>query len=248
MGGFGPKVGDFGPDDEIVNRFLEPVTIINMFHFDIESLIQSGGILLVAAIVFAESGLLIGFFLPGDTLLLSAGVFAAQGKLPLELLIPAIVVAAVLGDNVGYSIGRRMGKRIFKKKDSLFFHRENVEKAEKFYEEHGGKTIVLARFVPIVRTFAPVVAGVSKMPRKRFMFFNVFGGLFWGAGVTLLGYFVGGKIPDVDKYIMPTIAAVTILTFGPAFYHLFKEKENRQRLAEKAKLALRNIFLNKKVD
>lgn len=219
-----------------------------MFHFDIEALIASGGLLIIAAIVFAESGLLVGFFLPGDTLLLSAGVFAAQGKLPLIWLVLTVVAAAIIGDNVGYSIGRRMGKRVFKKKDSLFFHQENLQRAEKFYEEHGGKTIVLARFVPIVRTFAPVVAGASKMPRERFMIFNVFGGLFWGAGVTLLGYFVGGKIPDIDKYIMPTIGAVTVLTFGPALYHLFKEKENRQRMAEKLKLAARNVFLNKKID
>jgi membrane-associated protein len=219
-----------------------------MFHFDLESLIQSGGILLVAAIVFAESGLLIGFFLPGDTLLISAGVFAAQGKLPIELLIPAIVFAAILGDNVGYSIGRRMGRRIFKKKDNLFFHQENMQRAEKFYEEHGGKTIVLARFVPIVRTFAPVIAGVSKMERKRFMLFNVFGGLFWGAGVTLFGYVVGHQIPDIDKYVLPTIAVVTLLTFGPALYHLFKSNDNRRRMAEKLKLSLRNLFLNKKID
>jgi membrane-associated protein len=219
-----------------------------MFHFDLESLIQSGGILIVAAIVFAESGLLVGFFLPGDTLLLSAGVLAAQGKLPLVWLIFAVVAAAIIGDNVGYSIGRRAGHRIFRKKDGIFFRHEYIERAEKFYEEHGGKTIVLARFVPIVRTFAPVVAGVGKMPRKRFMLFNVFGGVFWGAGVTLLGYFVGSRIPDIDKYIMPTIAAVTVLTFGPALYHLFKEKETRDLMKYKAKLWLREIFLNKKID
>ena len=219
-----------------------------MFHFDIEGLIRSGGILLVAAIVFAESGLLIGFFLPGDTLLIAAGVFAAQGKMNIALLIAAVVVAAVLGDNVGYSIGRRMGKRVFTKQDSLLFHKENIRRAAQFYEDHGGKTIVLARFVPIVRTFAPVVAGVGKMPRRRFMLYNVVGGTLWGAGITLLGYFVGSKIPDIDKFVLPTILVVMLATFGPALYHILHDPANRKRLADKFKLLLRNLALNKKVD
>ncbi len=218
-----------------------------MFGLNIEHLIQSGGLLIIGLIVFAESGLLVGFFLPGDTLLLSAGIFAAQGKLALVPLIVTIVVAAIVGDNVGYSIGRRTGPRIFRKKDGLFFRHEHIARAEKFYEDHGGKTIILARFVPVVRTFAPIVAGVGKMPRERFMFFNVIGGLLWGVGVTLLGYWFGSKIPDIDKYIQPTILAVTILTFGPALWHLFKEKETRQLFAAKIKLLLSNIFLNKKV-
>jgi len=216
--------------------------------FDVESLIQSGGLLVIAAIVFAESGLLVGFFLPGDTLLLSAGVFAAQGKLPLLLLLITVVLAAIIGDNVGYSIGRRLGKRIYNKKEGILFHKENIERAEKFYEQHGGKTIVLARFVPVVRTFAPMVAGASKMPRERFLFFNIFGGLFWGVGVTLLGYFVGTKIPDIDKYIKPVLLAVTVLTFGPAIYHLLKEKDNRKRISQKLKVFVSNLFLNKKID
>lgn len=219
-----------------------------MFHFSIEKILQRFGILAVGAIVFAESGLLIGFFLPGDTLLLSAGVFAAQDKLPLVELIAVTVIAAIVGDNVGYSIGRRAGKRLFKKQDSLFFHQENVRKAEAFYERHGGKTIVLARFLPVVRTFAPVVAGVGKMPRQRFMIYNVFGGLFWGGGVTLLGYFIGQRLPNIDKYIVATFAAVTVLTFGPGLYHLLKNKNNRKILSDRIKLVVRNIFLNKRVD
>ena len=217
-----------------------------MFHISVEKILQRFGILAVGAIVFAESGLLIGFFLPGDTLLLSAGVLAAQDKLPLIELIIVTVAAAIIGDNVGYSIGRRMGKRLFKKQDGLFFHQENVKRAELFYEKHGGKTIIIARFVPIVRTFAPVVAGVGKMPRRRFMLFNVFGGVFWGMGVIILGYLVGQRIPDVDKYIMPTIAAVTLLTFGPALFHLFKEPKNRLYILNKLRLAKQNIFLNRR--
>ena len=217
-----------------------------MFHISVEKILQRFGILAVGAIVFAESGLLIGFFLPGDTLLLSAGVLAAQDKLPLIELIIVTVAAAIIGDNVGYSIGRRMGKRLFKKQDGLFFHQENVKRAELFYEKHGGKTIIIARFVPIVRTFAPVVAGVGKMPRRRFMLFNVFGGVFWGMGVIILGYLVGQRIPDVDKYIMPTIAAVTLLTFGPALFHLFKEPKNRLYILNKLRLAKQNLFLNRR--
>lgn len=217
-----------------------------MFHISVEKILQRFGILAVGAIVFAESGLLVGFFLPGDTLLLSAGVLAAQDKLPLIELILITIFAAIIGDNVGYSIGRRMGNRLFKKQDGLFFHQENVKRAEAFYEKHGGKTIILARFVPIVRTFAPVVAGVGKMSRKRFMLFNVFGGIFWGMGVTMLGYLVGQKIPDVDKYIMPTIATVTLLTFGPALYHLFKEPKNRQIIIGKLRLIKQNLFLNRR--
>lgn len=213
---------------------------------NVEQIIQSGGLLLVALIVFAESGLLIGFFLPGDTLLLSAGVFAAQGKLDLGLLILAVVTAAILGDNVGYSIGRRTGKRIFKKEDGIFFRSEHIDRAEKFYEAHGGKTIILARFVPVVRTFAPIVAGVGKMPRRRFLFYNIFGGVFWGAGVTLLGYWFGSKIPDIDHYIMPVIGTVTILTFGPALYHIFKDKEARHLVWQKLKRFLQLLSLNKR--
>lgn len=215
--------------------------------FNLEQLIASGGILLVAAIVFAESGLLIGFFLPGDTLLLSAGVFAAQGKMPIAWLIVWIVVAAIVGDNVGYSIGRRTGHRIFKKEEGVFFHKKHIQRAEKFYQEHGGKTIIIARFVPIVRTFAPVVAGVGKMPRQRFFMFNVVGALIWGVGVTLLGYWFGTKIPNIDHYILPVIATVTVLTFGPAIYHLLKEKSTREIIKDKIKLFFSNILLNKRV-
>jgi len=137
--------------------FLDPATIL-----------QSGGLLIVGLFVFAESGLLVGFFLPGDTLLLTAGVFAAQGKISIVWLMIVTVIAAVSGDNVGYSIGRRTGHRIFKKKDGILFRAEYINRAENFYESHGGKTITLARFLPIIRTFAPVVAGVAKMDRKRF--------------------------------------------------------------------------------
>jgi membrane-associated protein len=216
--------------------------------FDIETIIQTGGIILVSLIVFAESGLLVGFFLPGDTLLFGAGLAASQGELSLPLLIIAVVMSAIVGDNVGYSIGRRTGHRIFKKKDGILFKQQYLEKSEVFYEKHGGKTIILARFIPIVRTFAPVVAGASKMSRKRFFAFNVIGGILWGAGMPLLGYFVGNRIPGLDKYIEIVIIGVVILSLILALGHVLREREARQLISRKCKSALSRIFLNKRVE
>jgi membrane-associated protein len=153
----------------------------------------------------------------------------------LVALLITVVIAAVIGDNVGYSIGKRTGKRIFKKKDGILFRQEYIARAEQFYEAHGGKTIVLARFVPIVRTFAPLVAGVGNMPRKRFMAFNVVGATLWGAGVCLLGYWLGQTIPNIDKYILPVLLLATLLTFGPALWHVFGNAETRQRLLSQLK-------------
>jgi membrane-associated protein len=215
--------------------------------FSPDHIIQSGGLLLVAAIIFAESGLLVGFFLPGDTLLFAVGLAASQGKLPLALTIIVLSIAAVVGDNVGYSIGRRTGPRLFKKKDSLFFQKEHIERAEKFYEKHGGKTIIVARFTPIVRTFAPVVAGIGKMPRKRFMAFNVVGGVLWCTAMVLLGYYLGSKIPNLDKYIEWVLLGVIVLSIGLSFAHLLKEKKSRDLLKQKIKSALSRVFLNQKV-
>lgn len=198
--------------------------------FDIEALVRSGGILLVALIVFAESGLLIGFFLPGDTLLIGAGIIASQGEISLGWLIFAVVLAAIIGDNVGYTIGERSGHKIFRKKDGLLFRQEYIEKAEAFYEKHGGKTIVIARFIPIVRTFAPVVAGVGKMPRRRFMIYNIVGAVLWGAGVILLGYWIGNRIPGLDKYIELIIVGVIVLSLGISFLHVLKDKQTRQKI------------------
>lgn len=216
---------------------------------DPETIIQSGGLLLIGLIVFAESGLLIGFFLPGDTLLFAAGFFASQRHLPLLLLLAIVVVAAIAGDNVGYSIGRRTGHRIFRKKDGIFFRHEYLARAEKFYNAHGGKTVTLARFIPIVRTFAPIVAGAAKMDRKRFMLFNIAGALVWGVGVTLLGYFLGNVIPNIDTYILPVMAITTPLVFAPPLIHVFKDPISRKRIKAGASRQwhrfLRLISLNK---
>ena len=219
---------------------------------NVEQLIQSGGLLLIAAIVFAESGLLIGFFLPGDTLLFTAGFFAAQGKLPLIPLLIILLVSAVLGDNVGYSFGRRAGNRIFKKKDGIIFRQEYLVRAEKFYEKHGGKTIMLARFVPVVRTFAPIVAGAAKMPRERFLVFNISGAVMWCIGVTMMGYLLGSKIPNIDSFLLPAVGVAMALSFGPASWHVLKDAETRSKITSSTKTQVRRILriigLNKNID
>ena len=208
--------------------------------FDVEAIIQAGGIALIAAIVFAESGLLIGFFLPGDTLLFSAGFFAAQGKLSLAWLLVAVGVPAIAGDNVGYTLGKRMGRRLFTRKDCILFRHEYIERAEKFYESHGGKTIILARFVPVVRTFAPVVAGAAKMDHKKFFAYNVIGGLTWGIGVTMLGHWLGSKIPNIDRYLLPMVMVASVFTFGPAIWHVLKDPLSRKLIIDKIKSIFKN--------
>ncbi len=200
-----------------------------------EHLIQSGGLLLVAAIVFAESGLLIGFFLPGDSLLFSAGFFAAQGQLPIAGLLVVICAAAISGDAVGYYIGKKTGKRVFKKKDGIIFRHEYLERAKIFYDKHGGKTVMLARFIPVVRTFAPVVAGATDMPFGRFAMFNIVGGVTWGASVTLCGYWLGSKIPNIDHYVAPVIIAVMVLSFAPSLYHIVGDPKTCERIVARFK-------------
>jgi len=198
--------------------------------FDVNSIIQAGGLLLIAIIIFAESGMFVGFFFPGDTLLLAGGVFAAQGKLNLATLILVVAVSAIAGDNVGYHIGKRYGRRLFKKKDGIVFRQEYVQRAEQFYEKHGDKTMLFAHFVPIVRTFAPPVAGVAKMNYKKYVVYDGIGIIAWAVIVTMIGYFFGTKIPNIDHYIMLAVGGVMVITLGPTFYHLIKALlENRSK-------------------
>lgn len=206
-----------------------------MHFLDPETILATGGLALIAFIIFAECGLLFGFFLPGDTLLFAAGFFASQGKVNLAALIVTIVLSAIAGNAAGYEIGRRAGPRLFKKKDGIIFRKEYISRAEMFYEKHGGKTIILARFVPIVRTFAPVVAGIGNMNIKLFTFYNVLGSLIWGIGVTMLGYYLGSKIPNIDSYLMPIILAAMLLSFGPTIYHILGDPKTRQKLLEKVR-------------
>lgn len=199
------------------------------------------GVAAIAIVIFAESGLLIGFFLPGDSLLFTAGFLVQQGVLPVNIfvLMAILFVAAVAGDSVGYTFGRRVGKRLFNRSDSIFFHQENVRRAEQFYLAHGGKAIVLARFVPIVRTFAPIVAGIAHMPYRSFLAYNLLGGALWAAGLTYLGYVVGGWFEargiDIDHYLLPIIAAILILSVLPPVIHMLKDKKSRQQLKDTAR-------------
>lgn len=184
---------------------------------------------MIAAIVFGESGMFIGFFFPGDTLLLTAGVFAAQGKLSLASVIIVVALAAIAGDNTGYHIGRRYGRRLFRKPDGLIFRQEYVQRAEKFYERWGSRTMLIAHFVPIVRTFVPPVAGVARMNYPKFVIFDAIGDIAWAVIVTLIGYWFGTRIPNLDQYIVLAVVAVVTITLGPTFYHLVKAVLEKQR-------------------
>jgi membrane-associated protein len=193
--------------------------------FDLVELIRTVGYIGIIAIIFAESGLFFGFFLPGDSLLLTAGLLAARGELNLAILLVTLPIAAILGDNVGYWFGKKAGPPIFNRENSLLFRRKNLLAAKAFYEKHGGKTVILARFVPFIRTFAPIVAGAVEMPYRRFFFFNVLGGLLWAVGVTFAGYILGQSIePEVlDRYFLLILLAVIFLSALPALIHMWKE-------------------------
>jgi len=199
------------------------------FHFDLIELIKTFGYLGMFFIVFAESGLFFGFFLPGDSLLFTAGLLASQGFLNVWVLAPLLVIAAILGDSVGFWTGRRLGGWLMKQKDSFFFKKHHLLKAQRFYEKHGGKTLILARFIPAVRTFAPIVAGMANMHYQSFLSFNVIGGFFWAMGMTLLGYFLGTLIPDVEKYLLPIIGAIIVISVIPALTHLKADDEDEEK-------------------
>jgi membrane-associated protein len=201
-----------------------------MLNFSLPEVIKTVGYVGLFAIIFAESGLIVGFFLPGDSLLFTAGFLASQGYLSLPALCVVCAVAAILGDSVGYSFGRRVGRRLFLRENSTFFKKKYLIAAEEFYEKHGSKTIVLARFTPIIRTFAPIVAGVSQMHYRRFVTYNILGGLLWAVGLTVAGYVLGNVIPDVDKYLLPILAAIIIISLLPSILHVMRDEELRTDL------------------
>ena len=178
-------------------------------------------------VVFAETGLLIGFFLPGDSLLVIAGVFAARGDVDLLWLNLSLMAAAIIGDATGYWIGYRAGMAIYKRPDSFFFRRKHLIAAHEFYEKHGGKTIIIARFMPIIRTFAPVVAGVGQMQYRHFLAYNVLGGIGWVASMTWAGYLLGRTIPDIGRYIHLVIAVVVIISVIPIGVEWWKARARR---------------------
>lgn len=191
-----------------------------------ESLIEAFGTLGLFAIVFAESGLLFGFFLPGDSLLFTAGLLASQGTLNLPLIMVGCAAAAIAGDQVGYVIGRRAGPAVFRRPESRFFHKRNVDRAKAYFEKNGPRTIILARFIPVIRTFTPIVAGVGQMNYRKFVTYNVVGGILWGGGVTVAGYLLGETIPDIDKWLLPIIGVIVMVSFVPVILEVLKMRRH----------------------
>lgn len=199
-------------------------------HFDLTTILPTIGYIGIFAIIFAESGLLVGFFLPGDSLLFTAGFLASQNIFDVHILAVVCFLAAVIGDSVGYAFGQRVGKRLFHKTDSIFFHKDNLQKASDFYKKHGKKTIILARFMPIVRTFAPIVAGIGDMEYRTFISYNIIGGVLWAMGILYAGFFLGSFIPNVDKYLLPIVLGIIVISVAPSAIHILKEPDNRAKI------------------
>lgn len=225
------------------------VLVSSLLGFDLQELIKWAGVFGVAAIIFAESGLLIGFFLPGDSLLFTAGFLVQIGVLPfnIHLLVFILFIAAVLGDSVGYTFGRRVGRKLFDRPNSRLFKQDHLAKAEAFYEKYGGKTIIMARFIPVVRTFAPIVAGTAKMHYRTFLSYNIVGGILWAAGITYLGYFLGDVFTnrlglDIDQVILPAVAIIILISIMPPAYHILKDKEQRKALWDGTKRQFTVLF------
>ncbi|MBU6427352.1 VTT domain-containing protein [Patescibacteria group bacterium] len=192
-----------------------------------QSIIIAAGTLGVIGIVFMETGLFFGFFFPGDSLLFTAGFLATQGYISFPWLLVGAFAAAVAGDSVGYAFGKKVGPAIFTKNDSLFFNRKHIARAQHFYEKHGRKTIILARFIPVVRTFAPIVAGVGNMPYKTFIVFNLIGGFLWTWAMLWFGYGLGALIPDPDRFVLPVVAAIIVISVLPALREIRKNYKIR---------------------
>lgn len=191
---------------------------------DLIELIKMAGYFGLFAIIFAESGLFFGFFLPGDSLLFTTGFLASQGLLNIWVMAFLLFLAAVTGDSVGYAFGRKVGPAIFKRPNSRLFKKENLARAELFYELHGAKTIVIARFMPVVRTFAPIVAGLSRMDYVKFIRYNIVGGFVWVFGLLFAGYFLGRVIPGIDQYLLPIILLIIAMSVFPSLLHLIKQR------------------------
>jgi membrane-associated protein len=209
---------------------------------ELKEIVAAIGYIGVFSIIFAESGLLIGFFLPGDSLLFTAGFLASQGFFDIHMLVLGCFIAAVGGDSIGYFIGKKWGRKLFNKKDSMLFRHDHLMTAENFYEKHGGKTVILARFIPVIRAFAPVVAGIGKMNYITFLAYDIVGGLLWAVAIPYLGYYLGRSIPDIDKYLLPAVGLIVILSISPSLFHALKTKDRR----DKTLLTIKNIFSSSK--
>ncbi len=222
---------------------MKSVEILNWFT-NLVHIITGLGVLAIAAVIFAESGLLVGFFLPGDSLLFTSGFLVHQGIININIFVFIFIlfIAAALGDSVGYTFGNRIGPRLFRKKDSLLFRQENVQRAEEFYEKYGSKTIVLARFIPIVRTFVPIIAGVGKMRYSTFLAFNLIGALLWTGGVTYIGYYAGewfnARGISIDHYLLPIVLVIILLSILPPIVHILKDEKQRKLIIKSLRKAL----------
>jgi membrane-associated protein len=197
--------------------------------YSIDALIQWGGYILLVGIVFAETGLLVGFFLPGDSLLITAGLLAGAGSLNIWWLNALLIAAAIVGDSTGYAIGVRLGPRVFTREKSLLFNPKHVVRTQRFYEKYGPKTIVIARFVPIIRTFAPVLAGVGRMRYRRFLTYNMAGGIGWVASMTWAGYLLGQTVPNISKHIHVLVIVIIILSVIPIAVEVYRERRKTFR-------------------
>jgi membrane-associated protein len=198
--------------------------------FNVNHIVEAGGLLAVAITIFAESGLLLGIFLPGDTLLLTAGLFAGQGKLPLDWLIIISIISAVLGYQVGYFIGERTGPRLFKRKDGLLFREEYIERTQKFLKKYGAATLIIARFIAHIRTLVSAVAGAGKMDKRLYLAYNIIGAILWTSTLTLLGYWLGSRVPNIDRYFFPTVIIGLIIVYLFAAWELGKNPQTRKNL------------------
>jgi membrane-associated protein len=203
--------------------------ILHFFHSlynpeGLKELIRSGGAPLICAIVFVETGFFVGFFLPGDSLLVTAGIFSAAGVIPLKWLLLPVMLCAIVGDQIGYWIGRSAGAALYRREDSLFFRRSHLQRAHDFYEKNGGRAVILARFVPIVRTFCPPVAGAAQMPYSSYLAFDIFGGIFWVGTMILGSYFLGRLVPNIGARIHYVIAVVIVLSVLPAIISIYRSR------------------------
>lgn len=190
----------------------------------LRELIRSGGAPLVCTIVFIETGFFVGFFLPGDSLLITAGIFSSAGVIPLKWLLLPVMLCAIAGDQVGYWIGRSAGAALYRRQDSLLFRRSHLQRAHEFYEKYGGRAVILARFVPIVRTFCPPVAGAAKMPYARYLLFDFCGGVLWIGTMILGGYSLGHLVPNIGQYIHYVIAVVAVISILPAVIGVLRSR------------------------
>ena len=204
--------------------------LTDLFHrlSNLPELVQWAGLFGLAAIIFSETGLLVGVFLPGDSLLVTAGLLAARGYLNIYTLVPLLTVAAICGNSVGYSIGRATGPRIFNRENSLFFNKKHAIRAHEFYEKYGRKTIVLAQFMPVIRTFAPVVAGVGGMKFRTFITFNIMGAVLWIWSMSAIGFFLGSYIPGIDQHIEIVVIIVVFISLLPGIISWYRGKKARR--------------------